>query len=330
MKPDGSYGTLFGKRCLPGLRMCGMHEAGTVSRRTALLLMFLIPVLWSVAGIFTRQLSSIQNVEIVFWRGLFVSLCILAYLLARKREGFFLSVLGLGRTGFASGVLWAVIFTCFMLSLTLTTVANTLLVSSITPFLTALFSWLFLGVRVSARTWATIVFSFLGVAVIFFGSVGDARDGHTAGLLLALAVPFSYAVNYMIFSRSGKTVDLKPAIFLGGALSAMAMIPLAFPFEASVRDIGILAFLGVFQLGIPCLLLVYVARYLPPTEIAMIAMLEIVLGPLWVWIGVNETPAPGTLIGGLMVLLCLLIHEVISMLHFRKGNQASSIPRKEQ
>ena len=292
--------------------------------------MFMIPFMWSMAGIFTRQLSSIHNVEIVFWRSLFVSLCVLAWLLARKRKDFFISITGLGWVGFASGILWAVVYTCFMLSLTMTTVANTLLICSITPFLTALFSWLFLGMKTSLRTWIAIAFTFAGVTVIFWGNAHGLQDGHLAGLLFALVLPFAYATLYMIFRKTGKTVDMMPAVFLGGLLSSLAMIPLAFPLEASFRDIGILAFLGIFQLGIPCLLLVYVARFLPPTEMALIAMLEIVLGPLWVWIGVNEVPSNETLIGGLIVLLCLLIHEATSLLYFRNKNKTSSTTEEKQ
>ena len=324
------FSGIFKRPDLDGQPLCSAHDVVAASRRKALLLMFLIPFMWSVAGIFTRQLSSVSSAEIVFWRSLFVSLFVLAWLLARKKDGFFPAITGLGWAGLASGVMWAMIYTCFMLSLTMTTVANTLLICSITPFLTALFSWFFLGMKTSARTWIAIVFSFFGVTVIFWGSAHGMQDTHMTGLLFALVVPFSYAVNYMIFHKSGKTADMMPAVFLGGALSSLAMIPLAFPLEASMRDISILAFLGIFQLGIPCLLLVYVARFLPPTEIALIAMLEIVLGPLWVWIGVNETPSGETLTGGLIVLSCLLIHELTSLLYLRNKNSISSTVEEKQ
>ncbi|NLC24873.1 MAG: DMT family transporter, partial [Oxalobacter sp.] len=271
---------------------------------------------------FTRQLALLKNVEIVFWRSLFAAIFVAAYLVVARKEPFFSGLKKLGLSGFLSALMWAVIFTCFMLALTLTTVANTLLVGSITPLLTAFFSWLFLGKKTPVRTWIAIVFTIAGVVWIFAGNIGNMKDTHLAGLLFALAVPFAYATNYIIFSRAGKTIDMMPAIFLGGVLSSAAMIPLALPLEASVSDIGILAVLGVFQLGLPCLLLVYVSRFLFPAEMALIAMLEIVLGPLWVWIGIKEVPSVETLVGGSVVLLCLLSHEVASMLHMRnkRGN----------
>ena len=294
------------------------------------MLMVLIPFLWSMAGIFTRQLASMKNVEIVFWRSFFVTLFVAVYLFVSRKELFLSGLRNIGWSGFMSAIMWAIVFTCFMLSLTLTTVANALLVNSITPLLTAFFARLFLRQNTPVRTWVAIIFTFLGIIWIFWGNIDDLQDTHLIGLLFALAVPFAYAVNFMIFNKAGKVVDMMPAIFLGGALSSISVIPLAFPLEASIRDIGILAMLGVFQLGTPCLLLVYVARFLLPAEIALIAMLEIILGPLWVWIGINEVPSKETLMGGGMVLLCLLFHEIVSALHIRNKKNSSLITEEKQ
>lgn len=292
--------------------------------------MVLVPLLWSMAGIFTRQLATLKNVEIVFWRSAFTAIFVAIYLLAGRKQAFAARLKNMGMSGLLSAVMWAVIFTCFMLSLTLTTVANTLLVGSITPLLTAFFAWLFLGKKTAVRTWIAIAFAFAGVCWIFAGNTASVTDVHLAGLLFALAVPFAYASNYIIFSRAGKTVDMMPAIFLGGILSSLAMMPLVFPLKASVSEIGMLAVLGVFQLGVPCLLLVYVSRFLLPAEMALVAMLEIILGPLWVWIGIREVPSTETLVGGSVVLLCLLFHEVASMLHTRNKKGVQPITDKKQ
>lgn len=284
-----------------------------LARRQALLLMVFVPFLWSLAGIFTRQLSAIDGVEVVFWRSLFTALFVALYLLFFRKKRFLAGLKNMGFSGFLSSIMWAVIFTCFMLSLALTTVANTLVVGSITPLLTAFFSWLFLGQKTSIRCWMAIFIAFLSVVWIFAGNSGGLTDNHLTGLFFALAVPFAYATNFVILSKAGKTIDMMPSIFLGGVLSFLMMTPLVFPLEATVKDIGILALLGVFQLGVPSLLLIYVSRFLLPAEMALFAMLEIVLGPLWVWIGMNEVPSKETLIGGSIVLLCIIFHEVALM-----------------
>ncbi len=289
-----------------------------IARRHALFLMILIPFLWSLAGIFTRQLMMVKNVEIVFWRSFFTALFVAVYLLISSKKRFLFSLRSMRLSGFLSSVMWAVIFTCFMLSLTLTTVANTLIIGSITPLLTAVFAWFFLKQKTSFKAWIAIFFAFLGVVWIFVGSEDNFANSHFTGLLFALAVPFAYASNYLILSKTGKTLDMMPSVFVGAVISFIVMTPLVFPLEASVHDVTILAVLGVFQLGVPCLLLVYVSRFLLPAEMALIAMLEMVLGPLWVWIGVGEVPSQETMIGGSVVLLCLLFYEVVLVLQNRR------------
>jgi len=134
------------------------------------------------------------------------------------------------------------------------------------------------------------------------------------GMLLALVVPVAHAINFIILSHSSRQTNMIPGILLGGAFSAIAMLPWAIPFESSGKDFVILAALGFFQLGLPCILLVYATKTLQPTEIALLSLLEVLLGPLWVWIGIGEAPSQYTLAGGSIILLCLLFHELIPML----------------
>jgi drug/metabolite transporter (DMT)-like permease len=79
---------------------------------------------------------------------------------------------------------------------------------------------------------------------------------------------------------------------------------------ASGPDIALLAFLGVFQLGLPCMFLVLASRALTAPEIALLGLLEVVLGPLWAWLGAGEEPARATLLGGTVVLAALVLNEL--------------------
>ena len=88
------------------------------------------------------------------------------------------------------------------------------------------------------------------------------------------------------------------------------MLPLALPSIATTGDIALLALLGFAQLGLPCMLLVMAARHLAATEVALLALLEVVLGPLWAWLGAGEIPASTTLAGGVLVLAALAINEL--------------------
>ena len=113
-----------------------------------------------------------------------------------------------------------------------------------------------------------------------------------SGTLIAFAVPVAAAVNVVTLRKWGRQVDLAPAVLLGALFSSLISLPLAWPFEASGHDLALLAGLGMFQLAVPCLMLVAASRYLPPAEVALLTLLEAVLGPLWAWLGAGVVSRP--------------------------------------
>jgi drug/metabolite transporter (DMT)-like permease len=210
--------------------------------------------------------------------------------------------------------MWAVMFTCFIVALTLTTVANVLVVSSLGPLCTALLAWFMLREPIPARSWLAIVAASVGMGAMF-GAGFTADDlGHIAGLALALTIPIAGAVNVVVLRKSAAHLDLMPAVMLGALISAVITLPLALPFAASARDLLVLGALGVFQLGVPCLMLVLASRTLTAPEIALLALLEVVLGPLWTWLGAGEVPAGSTIAGGAIVLAALAGNELAALM----------------
>jgi len=205
-------------------------------------------------------------------------------------------------------------FIFFMLALTYTTVANTLLVMSLGPLVTAVLAWIVLRTPVPGRTWFAIGAAMLGMAWMFARGGGALPGGnHIVGMLIALAVPLAAASNLVLLQKTRARVDLVPAVFLGGAMSAVLVLPLALPFQAAPRDIALLALLGLFQLGLPCMLMVVAARHLSAPEISLLALLDVVLGPLWAWLGAGEVPATGTVSGGALVLAALVVNEMAAL-----------------
>ncbi len=283
----------------------------------AIVLMIVAATLWSIAGVVTRHLTPALQTdgrfEITFWRSLFAALTVAGYLLLVRREGL-RPVVATGRFGLASGAMWAVMFIFFMLALTYTTVANTLLVMSLGPLVTAVLAWIVLRTPVPGRTWFAIGAAMLGMAWMFARGGGALPGGnHIVGMLIALAVPLAAASNLVLLQKTRARVDLVPAVFLGGAMSAVLVLPLALPFQAAPRDIALLALLGLFQLGLPCMLMVVAARHLSAPEISLLALLEVVLGPLWAWLGAGEVPATGTVSGGALVLAALVVNEMAAL-----------------
>lgn len=278
--------------------------------RSAVLLMLLVTLMWSSAGVVTRHLEAARGFEITFWRSGFNALA-LVVILGVMRGRALLPALR-GAAVWASGVCWAVMFTAFMVALSLTTVANVLVTMSLGPLLTALFARVFLRQHIPARTWGAIVVASIGIAWMFGQQAGP--GGSLAGVLVALGVPLAAATNWCLLQKvgQGSGADMLPAVLIGACISAAATLPLAWPLQSSAHDLGLLAFLGVFQLAVPCLLAVRLARELPSHEIALLGQAETLLGVLWAWVFAGEHPGGAALIGGSLVLLALVANEALA------------------
>ena len=274
--------------------------------------MVAVTLLWSIAGVVTRWLDSAASFEVTFWRSAFNALGLVVLLSMLRGPGALVTRLRAGgRALWLSGACWCVMFTAFMLAITLTTVANVLVTLALAPLFTALAGRLALGHRLPARTWAAIAAAGAGIAWMYGHEL---RGGaQVLGTMVALAVPIAAAINWTLMqSLRGREQggDMLPAVLIGALLSAALTLPLSLPFHATVHDIGLLAVLGVVQLAIPCLLAVQVSRTLPAAELALLALLEVLFGVAWAWLGAGETPAPAVLAGGALVIAALAAHEL--------------------
>jgi drug/metabolite transporter (DMT)-like permease len=278
-----------------------------LTRGSAVALMLAAPVLWSSAGVVTRHIEKAQPFEQVFWRSLFAFLFVGTVLLIQKQNPL-RAVRAAGVPGLVSGLMWAIMFTAFLFALSLTTTANALVVMSVSPLLTALLAKLFLKDPVPVRTLVAASAAAAGIAWMFSSDL----SAHYAGMAIAFLIPVAAAINVVVLRASAAKLDLVPAVMLGGALSCLIALPFALPFSSTARDIALLAFLGITQLGLPCMLLVLASRALLAPEIALLGLLEVVLGPLWVWLGAGEVPTQSTLLGGLVVLGALVANELFN------------------
>jgi drug/metabolite transporter (DMT)-like permease len=287
-----------------------------MTHRRAVLTMIGATLMWSIAGVVTRQLEAARSFEVTFWRSAFTVLS-LAVLLKwlRGRSVLQKSMREGGKTLWVSGVCWCVMFTAFMVAITLTTVANVLVTMAIAPLLTALFARFFLGHRLAGRTWAAIIVAGIGIAWMYAREATAADPRHLFGTFVALGVPLAAAINWTVIqhTRHRADVDLLPAVLIGAIMSALATLPLSLPFAASAHDLMLLALLGVVQLSIPCLMSVAAARHLSAPEASLLALLEVIFGVAWAWLGAGETPATHVLGGGALVLIALAANEAIAL-----------------
>ena len=283
-----------------------------LTHRRAVVLMVLVALMWSTAGVVTRHLESARTFEVTFWRSFFTVLSLLVILPMFKGRAVFGQMLKGGTALWLSGLCWSVMFTAFMVALTLTTVANVLVTMALGPLLTALGARAFTGYRIPARTWLAIALAGVGIVWMYGGQAN--LSAQLAGTLVALLVPIAAAINWTVVQHSqahGQKIDLIPAVLLGAAISSLVALPLALPFSATPHDIGLLAFLGLTQLAIPCVLSVWCASQLKAPEISLLALLEIIFGILLVWLGAGETPGNSVLYGGALVIGALVMNEIL-------------------
>ncbi|WP_342132238.1 DMT family transporter [Hydrogenophaga sp. OTU3427] len=275
----------------------------------AVWLMVLAPLLWSTAGVVTRQLENARAFEITFWRSFFTALSLMVILPLWQGRDVWARMWRERRALLLSGLCWGVMFTAFMVALTLTSVANVLITLAAGPLLTALTARVVIGHRLPARTWAAIVVAGLGIAYMFGSQLGE---GGVLGTLVAFCVPVAASINWTLVQRSqrsGHQVDLVPAVLVGAVISSLATLPLAWPFVASAHDIALLAGLGLGQLAVPCALAVVCARVLSAPEVSLLALLEVLFGIVLAWLGAGEVPSQQVMLGGLLVTGALLANE---------------------
>ncbi|MBI2770731.1 MAG: DMT family transporter [Burkholderiales bacterium] len=273
--------------------------------------MVAVTLMWSIAGVITRHLEFAQSFEVTFWRSFFTVVSLLVILPFFQGRAVFGKIRRGDRAFWISGACWSVMFTAFMVAMTLTSVANVLVTLAAGPLFTALVARIFLGYRIPPRTWLAIAVAGAGIAYMFGSQLSG---GGVTGTLVALCVPVAGAINWTVSQRShaqGRNVDLVPAVLVGALISTLTTLPLAMPLRASGHDIGLLALLGLVQLAIPCALSVICARVLKAPEIALLALLEVIFGILLAWVGADEVPSHTVLAGGALVVGALVANELM-------------------
>lgn len=280
---------------------------------TAVLAMFLATLLWSQAGVITRHLHDANGLTLVFWRSSFAAFGVLAWLSWRQGPGPMLRDLR-SASGllWLSSLFWAVMFTAFMVALTLTSVAQTLVADSLSPLIAAVLGWLVLQHRLALRTWLAIAVAMAGMGWIVWSNLDTATGAvRLTGLAVALLVPLAAAGNWVSLRRAGSAVPMQPAVMIGALLSALAVIIPGWPITVDGHDLFWLAYLGITQLAFPSLLAVWAAQRLAPAEVGLLGLLEVVFGTLLAWVGAGERPTSSTLLGGSLILAALVGNELL-------------------
>jgi drug/metabolite transporter (DMT)-like permease len=255
----------------------------------------LAAVAWSTAGILQRELSVDIGTQLA-GRALFAVFGLLAYVAVAERGAVLRAFRAVGRGGIAVAALMAVSSGSFIVALNHSSVANVLFMQALAPILAAVLGMV-LGEAVPRRTWLAMCVALAGVGLMVGG---PGRPG-VAGVALSLLMTASFA-GTLVITRHRRDVSMAPATCLSQVIVLVAAAPFARPGEVGSHDLGLLVALGIGQIGLGLVFLTIGGRLIPAAEVALITLLEVVLGPLWVWIFLSEQPSTATLAGGAIVL----------------------------
>jgi len=272
------------------------------------LLMTIVGVLVLTPDALLIRLVEADHWTIMFWRSLYstIALFALCSIIARK------SPITIFRELLKNGLFCAGLFVfsnaCFILSITHTSVANTLVILAAMPFIAAVLGMIFMRKALPMRTWITIAIAMAGILIVFWGRFGG---GDLFGDIMGLCAAFFMASTLVALSYNPK-INSIAAIAAGAAMACLfALLMGAEPGTASVADHGYLLLDGAIVVPIAFGLITFGPKFISAAEVSLIMLMETVLGPLWVWMFLNEAPPLQTFYGGVLVIAAILINAAL-------------------
>ena len=279
------------------------------------LLIFLGACSLSFGGLIVKSFDGATLWQILFWRSLFFSLTVLAFLVITYKKKTFNAFKQSGLPGFFGGIVLSFGFCGYVFAMYNTTVANTNFIISLQILFLAVFGYFFLKEKISATTLTSIILAMTGVLLMVGNSL---TPGELSGNLAAFTMPITFAV-LIIIVRKFPTVDMVPAQFVAGICSCLIGFILSTKIMISPHDIFLGFVAGCFQVGLGFIFITTGARTTPSAMVGVIMLSESVLGPLWAFIFVSERPSMYGLIGGAIILFAVLIQFYSLLIKSKKS-----------
>ena len=271
------------------------------TRRRGQLFVVLAAIAWSTAGVVQRELS-VDTATQLAGRAVFAGLALALFVAILSRGRLVAAFRAIGVAGLGVAATTAIASGMFIVALNHATVANVLFMQAASPVAAALLAWFAFGESITRRTALAMAVALASVALM----VGGPGSGGVLGVTASLVMMLAFAVSIVIV-RHRRDVSMLPAICLSQVLVVAVAAPFSHPGSGTGRDLLLLVLLGVGQMGLGLAFVTMGARLLPASEVALITLLEVVLGPLWVWISISEQPAATAIAGGCVVILAVLL-----------------------
>jgi len=269
----------------------------------ALCYVLLSATLNSFGGLFVRSVETANIYQVIFFRSLGLSIAVTLALTIIYKRTVLKEILSVGSWGIAGGLLYCDATIFFVLSLSHTTIANTLFVLSAVPFFTAFLGWVFIREPVSLATWCAMIVAASGIAIM----LGDGwLTGLVFGNVLAIASAFCFS-GFIVVLRAKRATDMLPTICIGSAIAAVGGASMA-QFDVTVppADLVLCVVWGAVFSCLALILLITGSRHVRGADLTVLVLLEYILGPIWVWLAIGEVPTTLTLVGGTLVLAAVV------------------------
>ena len=277
-------------------------------------------VFLSLSGIMLRNIESASGWQILFYRGIAFSFMLFLVLLLKYRKGTLEAFRAIGNPGLWAALALGLGSVAYIFAILLTTVANALFIIGASPLATALVGWLILGEKTSRFGIIAMLLSLAGIGLMFADGL---IEGRWLGNIAALIVVASFVI-FLLLVRGRQKVDMLPATCLGGLVMAAVGGIFADDLIISNHDLVIALLMGWVQFGIDFMCFTIATRYIMASEVALFALTESILGPIWVWYGVGEQPSLLTFIGSGIVLLCVSSYCIVGIRDERRRLQSIS------
>ena len=256
----------------------------------------------SWGGLLVREWEGSDIWQILFWRAFFFTITLIVFLYFTYRNKFISTIKKSGFPGLLGGITTSIGFIAYIISMTETTVANVLFIISTQTIWLAIFGYLFLKEKISLKTFFSIILAMTGIAVMIGGSLDT---GSLFGNLVALFIPINFAFLILLI-RKFSQLDLVPALFYGGIIIMIVAFFMSDTILVSKNNLLVGFLLGTFQHACGFICIVIGARSTPAAVVGLLMLFETLLGPLWVYIFLNEIPPVSVFIGGSIIVIAVI------------------------
>ena len=255
------------------------------------------------------RLSKIGTWELLFYRGAIPFFFVLIGLLLFYKKNFLNALLKIGYVGIFYIISFSACNITFIISIQNTNVANTLIMVALAPMLSAVLATIFLKEPTNKNTWAAIFVTFFSVTFIFYDSI---QLGNIKGDIYGFITALGLAINANL-ARYAKEIDLVPSAVIGKLVVAIFAFFFVDNFYLSGMDLFIVPLMCIMCVAIPFVLVTIAPRFISAPEVNLFFLLEVILGPIWVWLIIKEQPSLQTIIGGIIIIITIALHSFLAL-----------------